>query len=237
MEKVIYAVWKDDNTNIEDFNTSLVNVTGKRLAECAHSVRVNVKDADVAGGTSAVAVATKPQMDAIVQIWIDSANDALRAPYDKIISEGCERFDAWLVNESVPLRNTEYLAIPGQRTTGFSQVVFLSVPENLSWENWRDIWQNSHTLVATDTQSNFEYRQNLITRRLTPGAKNYAAIVEECFPIEALHDPLVYFDAPGDEAKMQANLRLMMDSVARFIDHTKMDCMPTSQYEVKVLGV
>ncbi len=235
MEKVIYALWADEVDDQETFFQSLIKKTGPRLAKIAHGVRVNIPDADVAGGNSPRAVSTKPQMNAFIQIWMNSANDMLRAPYDDIIAGSCVRFEAWLVSESVPLPNTQFPAKAKQRTHGFSQMVCLKRPDRLSWEEWRDIWQNSHTKVAVDTQSNFEYRQNLVTRRLTGDSGSYDAIIEECFPQAALTDPLTYFDAPGDPDKMQANLKMMMDSVARFIDHSRMDCVPTSQYEIKPL--
>ena len=236
MEKVIYALWKDEKTSLDDFNVTLLEQAGRGLADISHAVRVNLKDAHVAEGTSPRAVATDPQMDAIVQVWVDTANDAFRAPCDAIIKSSCAKFQAWLVSESTPLPNTLYPSKTGERTEGFSQIVFLQKPDGQTWEDWRDIWHNSHTRVAIDTQSNFEYQQNLVTRRLTESSGQYHGIVEECFPEAALTDPLIYFDAPDDDVKMHANLKLMMDSVARFIDHTRMDCMPTSQYDIKKMG-
>lgn len=233
MEKVIYALWKDGKQDAAAFNTHILQDTARKLSKLAHSVRVNIQDETVANGTSPRAVSTAPQMDALIQIWVDTANDAQRAPFDDIVASGCGRFEAWLVSESVPLPNDLYPPKAEQRTDGFSQIVFLRRPDTLSWEDWRDIWQNSHTSVATDTQSNFEYRQNLITRRLTPESGHYDGIVEECFPMDALNDSLIYFDAPGDPDKMQKNLKAMMDSVARFIDHTRMDCIPTSQFDIQ----
>ena len=47
---------------------------------------------------------------------------------------------------------------------------------------------------------------------------------------EFLRDPYVFFDAVGDEAKFQHNLKRMMDSVFRFIDMERIDVVPTSQY-------
>ncbi len=85
--------------------------------------------------------------------------------------------------------------------------------------------------VAIDTQSNFEYVQNLIVRPLTDDAPDYAAFVEECFPLEALTDPHAFFDAVGDQAKFEANLATMMDSCNRFIQFGRIDIMPTSQYD------
>ena len=235
MEKIIYALWKDDQVEASEFNQQLLQTTGPALCDKALSVRLNLQDEYVSGGTSPRAKSTEPQMDAIVQLWVDSANDALRAPIDDILTGACARFEAWLVSESTAIKNTQYPPQTGQRTEGFSQMVFLRRPDGMAWDEWRQHWHDTHTKVAIETQSNFEYQQNLVTRRLTETSGTYAAIVEECFPAAAFTNPLAYFDAPDDEPKMQINLKAMMDSVANFIDHTKMDCIPTSQYDLKSL--
>jgi len=235
MEKVIYALWKDEADSTESFNEKLLSDISAKLKIHAHSVRINIQDAVVANGTSPKVFATTPHIQAVIQVWIDSANDAFRRPIDNIIDAACLRFEAWLVSDSTPIPNTKYISQLGERTEGFSQVVFLGRPDHLSWAKWRKQWHNVHTRVAIDTQSNFEYIQNLVTRRLTPEAPKFAAIVEECFPIDALTDQYIYFDAIGDEAKLQSNQKLMTDSVVKFIDYSKMDCIPTSQYDFKRL--
>lgn len=105
-----------------------------------------------------------------------------------------------------------------------------------AWTAWRDIWERQQTQVAVDTQANFEYVQNLVVRPLTYGAPAFAAMVEECFPAAALHDEAVYFDAVGDPARLAEHQRLMMESCARFIDFDRIDCIPTSQYDVARFG-
>ena len=74
--------------------------------------------------------------------------------------------------------------------------------------------------------------QNLIVTPLTPDAPTYDAFVEECFPLGALDDPAAFFDAQGDAAKLKANVDTMMDSCGRFIDFTRIDIIPTSQFDV-----
>src|SRR3546814_5310897 len=63
--------------------------------------------------------------------------------------------------------------------------------------------------VGIETQSNFEYRQNVVVRPLSDDAPAIDAFVEECFPPDAMTDPHVFFDAVGDEAKFQRNLDAM----------------------------
>lgn len=235
MEKIVYALWRDPATEREMFNNRLRSEIAPRLAVLAKAVRVNVQDAEVAGGNSPRMAATNPQMDAVIQLWVDSANDPARAPVDAIIAEVAPRYAAWLVCESTALPNTLHPPRAGERTEGFSQMVFLGLPPRLSWNAWLQIWRRDQTPVAVETQSNFEYVQNLIVRPLTYGAPDYAAIIEECFPYAALSDEAVYFDAPGDPAKLAANQQRMMETCARFIDFDRIDCIPTSQFEVKPL--
>jgi len=139
----------------------------------------------------------------------------------------------YLVTESEPIVNSKHVVANGQRTPGMCQVVVLRKPPRLNYEHWLEIWHGSHTQVAIDTQSTFGYRQNVIVRPLTYAAPPYDAIIEEHFPAEAMTDPMVFYDAVGDEAKRKRNRKAMIESVVRFIDFDKMDCLPMSEYVVK----
>lgn len=159
-----------------------------------------------------------------------SANAIFRAKVDDVLVAAAERFAAWLVLESTILPNKDHPPTKGARNWGWAQMAFLTRPERLSFDEWLAIWQDHHTQVAIETQSNFEYVQNVVIRALTPDVPPYAAIVEECFPESALTDPFAFFNAVGDQNKFTANLSTMMESCNRFIDHGTIDVLPTSQY-------
>jgi len=236
MEKIIYALWKDSAEAREAFNARLLEEIAPKLSDATHALRINLQDDAVAVGNSPRLASVRPQMEAVIQLWVNSANDAPRAAIDAIIADATPRYAAWLVSESTVLPNREHPPVLGTRTEGFSQIVFLGLPPRLSWPAWRDIWESQHTEVAVDTQANFEYVQNLVVRPLTYGAPAFAAMVEECFPAAALHDESAYFDAVGDAARLAENQRLMMESCARFIDFDRIDCIPTSQYDFARFG-
>ncbi len=237
MEKVIYLLSRKPTDDAAAWCRSLREELPSTLrAEGVHSVTLNLADADVAPAAALRQSCLTPAVDALVQVWVDSAVQQFRAPVDAAISSYASECHAYLVTESQPLINTTHPAAPGARTPGFAQVALLRRPEKLDFENWLDIWQNSHTTVAIDTQSNFEYRQNLVVRPLTPDAQRIDAIVEECFPVEAMTDPLTFFDAPGDKERFQVNLKRMMDSVHRFIEPGRIDVIPTSQYRLESLS-
>lgn len=231
MEKVVYVVWRDRQTSSEEFARRLRNeVAEQLLALGARGLQVNVADAAVEPAAGLRQANLQPLMDGTVSVWLDSAIALFRRPFDQVIAAAVERLAAYLVTESVPIRNTRYPSVPGERTYGFSQLAFLSRPPRLTHEAWLDIWHNRHTQVAIDTQDNFQYVQNVVVRPLTRGAPAFDAIVEECFPPAAMTDPQSFFDAPGDEEKFRSNLAAMMESCGRFIDFDKIDVLPTSQY-------
>jgi hypothetical protein len=225
MEKVIAALWKVDNARL------LAGLPAALHAAGARGVRLNLRDAAVAPAAGLVQQWQEPQQDAVVQFWLPSANARFRAAVDAALAAHCDRFAAWLVAESTIIANTAYPPEPGTRTWGWSQASFINFRSDLERSEAIAIWHSHHTRVAIETQSNFEYVQNLVVMPLTDGAPQYDAFVEECFPLAAMSDPHAFFDAMGDQAKFDANLASMMDSCGRFIQFGKIDIIPTSQYD------
>ena len=231
MEKVIAALWKPEQEDRATFNARiLADLPDALNAAGASHIRINLEDAVTDGGAALRQTRGAPQQHATVQFWMPSANAIFRSAVDDALRGASARFAAWLVLESTILPNKDHSPAKGARTWGWAQMAFLTRPERLTFDAWLAIWQDHHTRVAIETQSNFEYVQNIVIRALTPDAPPYAAIVEECFPESALSDPYVFFDAVGDQAKFDANLATMMDSCDRFIDRGTIDVIPTSQY-------
>lgn len=225
MEKVVCALWEVDITRL------LAELPSALQAAGARGVRLNLRDGAVAPAAGLVQQWQVPQQDAVAQFWLPSANARFRGEIDAVLAAHCGRFAAWLVAESTIIANTAHPPSPGQRTWGWSQASFISFRPELSREASIAVWHSHHTRVAIETQSNFEYVQNLVVMPLTAGAPDYDAFVEECFPEAAMTNPQAFFDAVGDEAKFQANLAAMMDSCGRFIDFSRIDILPTSQFD------
>lgn len=235
MQKVIYLLWQTEHDTFDSFSQQLSGPLADRLHTLgARHLQLNLADADVSAANGLRQTQAGPLPQAVLSFWLDSAVGEFRRPFDETLQVICSHIAGYLVCESVPIRNTRFPASPGQRTHGFSQLAFLQRPARLSHEAWLEVWQNHHTPIAIDTQDNFQYVQNLVVQVLTPGATALAAIVEECFPPAAMDDPQAFFDAPGDEAKFQHNLALMMDSCQRFIDFDQLGVLPTSQYPLSL---
>lgn len=236
MEKVIVALWAPQGESRADYAAHLLAQLPAALkAAGAQGIRLNVRDATVEPAAALNLQWQAPQQDAVAQFWLPSANAVFRKPVDDALAAHSGRFEAWLVAESTIIPNTEHPPQAGSRTWGWSQASFISFLPDQSWEKSVKHWHSHHTRVAIDTQSNFEYVQNIIIRPLTDNAPAYGGFVEECFPLEGMTDSAVFFDAVGDEAKYAHNAKEMADSCAGFIDFTTIDIIPTSQFDFAYL--
>lgn len=227
MEKLIYVVWKKDATPIADFRREILGDTARTLlAHGARGLAVNLAD------DLAVPGLRMARLDptGTVSIWLDTAPD--RGPTEAALAAVSARVAGYLVLESVPIVNTRCSAPLGERLPGLYNVAFLEKPDFLTYDEWLERWQGSHTKVAIETQSTFLYVQNVLVRPLTADAPPWTAIVEEAFPAEAATDPMVFYraDSPATLAEHQ---RRLMESCQRFIDFSRIETHPMSAYVLR----
>lgn len=234
MEKVLYAIWRDPRVDPDAFSRALREEAAPRLlALGARGLQINVVDAAVAPAQGLVRVATRPQMEAVAHLWVDSAIAKFRRPFDEVLEAASHRIAGYLVSESNPVVNIDHRAPPGERTYGVSQCVFIKRPQRLSADAWIDAWHNHTTPVAIECQGNFFYAANVFVRALTHAAPAYDALVEECLPPEAMTDPTVFFDRGRDFKKAEDNRRRMYEAAALVTDSDGIDVIATSQYVFK----
>ena len=232
MEKLIYALWAPQGVSRADYAEQLKATLPAALKEAgASAIRLNVRDATVEPAAPLLQTWQQPQQDAVVQFWLPTSNAHFRGPIDSIVAEHSGRFAAWLVAESTIIPNRDHVPQAGARTWGWSQASFISFRPDMSWDDAVAHWHSHHTRVAIDTQANFEYVQNIIVRALTPNAPDYDAFVEECFSPEAMTVSAAFFDAVGDDEKFARNTKDMAESCAGFIDFSRIDIIPTSQFD------
>lgn len=229
MEKLFYALWAPADRSA--FNAELLGPVRDRLEELgAARLKINVVDDAVADGAALRQGNMQPPVAAVVSFWLNAAH--FRAPYEAVLAETAGRVAGYTVAESVPIPNIDHVPEAGRRTNGFNQIAFLKAPPRLTYGGWLEHWMGHHTRVAVETQSTFYYCQNIVQRRLTHGAPDWDGFVEECFPAAAMTDPEVFFDAPGDRQRFDANVQRMMDSCHAFIDFDKIDVILASEYRV-----
>lgn len=195
----------------------------------APGLAINVRDASVSDSLMTLTTLDPPVVG-FASIWTQqSYGRHVLGALDRLADE-CDRVDAYLVTESVPLLPPPTSS--GVRTPGFANVALLRRPADLDEETWFARWHVDHTPVAIATQSTFGYTQNAVVRALTSGAPAIDAIVEELFPLEATRDLHAFFGAANDH-DLSDRMTRMVASTAAFGANENVDTVPTSRYVMR----
>lgn len=226
MQKLFYLLRDAASADGDALRTAIIEKAVPAIRACgATGITVFAADRDVAAGRPVRQI--DPPIRAMVSFWIEDAAD--RTPAEAALGSLVKSIAGYLVVESRPLVH----ATPrGQRTPGMKQISCVTKRADLPQDEFIRIWHEDHRKVAIETQSTFGYVRNEIFRPVTQGAPmQWTAIVEESFPIEALVDPHVFYDAKS-EAEYQANFKRMMESCGRFLDHGPIEVTYVSEYEL-----
>jgi len=229
MEKIACVLWKPAGVPDDVFGKTLRTAAPELARLGAMSVRVNVVDEHVADGAGVRVGKMDPPKAGFVTFWLHEA-DGLRGALEGALSARASRVAAYLVVESIPLRNTTQRAAPGERTPGFNAVTAIVPKDGLSYDEFIRRWHIEHRAIALETQSTFAYVRNEIVRALTPGAPRWAAVVEECFPIEALTDQSVWYASAGSPERLERHRRRMIESCLAFLALDRVESHPMSEY-------
>lgn len=227
MEKLITVLWKPEGQDDAAFGAALRAKAGQLTERGAMGLRLNVVDEHVAPGARLRIGRMDPPKSATVNYWLHEADD--RVPIEEVLSALCSRLVSYLVVESEPMRNTTHVAPPGERTPGFNLVTAIEPKPGLSDDEFRFLWHVEHRKTAIETQSTFAYVRNEIVRAFQKDAPPWTAIVEESFPIGALEDPKVFYDADSDD-ELARRTRRMFASVNAFLALDKVESHPMSEY-------
>lgn len=229
MEKLAYVVWKRAAERDQRFVLRLLEQVAPRLRARAGRLRISLVDADVAAGTKLHLGKLDPRPSGLVSFWLEQSQE--RAACESLLGEACDRSAGYLVVESRPLVNTTQRAPAGARTPGFALVSCIEAKDGLGKDEFIRLWYELQRDTAIETQSTFGYVRNEIVRALTPGAPRWDAIVEENFPIGALDDPAVFYDAVGDPEKLRRNQERMFRAVETFLALDRIESHPMSEYD------
>jgi hypothetical protein len=229
MEKLVYILWKHGDRSIERFKAEMLgSVAEQLLALGIQDLSVNLADEDVAHTRHVRLTRFDPPIAGLVSFWLDDADQ--RVAVEKVLAGLTSRYAGYSVLESVAIANTAHTAPVGKRTPGINVVACIERPEHMTPEVWLEHWLEHHKRVAIETQSTFAYVRNIVARRLTADAPPWAGIVEEHFPAEAVTNPMLWYRAGDDEETFKRNVGRMMESVQAFLDVSRVESNPMSQY-------
>jgi len=228
VEKLVYVLWKPPGRSSADFAQALRGEVAPQLLERARPpLSVLVADAHAEAARKARITRLEDPIAGMVGIWLDSADE--RRAVEELLRPHVARAAGYLVVESVPLRNTTRQVAPGERTPGITMLTCIERPARLRPEDWIEIWHGRHSPLALEIQCTYLYVRNVVVRALTPDAPPWAGIVEEGFPTEAVVDPMLWYKAEGDPAKLRENLGRMIASVKAFLDIDRVESHPMSE--------
>lgn len=229
MEKIVTLLFRPEGQTAQDYADCLREKSMPRMQELgAEKLKLCVEDDAVAAGAGLRLNPAGPPKAAFVSYWVELAQD--RGPLEAVLAEASAGLTSFLVVESQPIVNTQHRVAPGERTPGFSQVTCVLAKQSIPYDEFIRIWHEEQRACAIETQSTFQYVRNEIVRTLSGDPPPWSAVVEEGFPIGALSDPRVFYDAVDDDEKFRANLKRMMDTVERFLEMPATDVTAMSEY-------
>ncbi len=227
MQKVMIFLFRPKVVTVVQFQQQIEDYL-KKYQHQFTAIRYTLADDDVAPAQSLAMSNSLHPKDAVVSVWYEPA--VAVAKFIEGFKNISDHYQAYAVQENVPL----LFDAPIGRVPGMCQIALLKKPAHLNQAQWLDIWLNSHTQIAIDTQSTFSYRQNVVVDTYqNPTQPIYDAIVEEQFPSAAMTSRAVFFNAEHDAVQYKVNEQKMIESCLRFIDFNAFECMPMSEYRLK----
>ncbi len=238
MEKVVFLVWAELDPAVGDLaRTRLLEDVAPRLRSLgARGLGVNVHDSAAAAAPSpAPPPPGEPGPIAEVSVWLDSYDK--RAGVDEALGSLGLAVSGHLVTESLyeDYGTTPYAAPrswpAGERSPGVLTVALIHRPATVDYEEWIERWHGTQSPESGTLQPRTRYVRNEVHRAVTPGAPEVDGIVEEGWPSAAhVADPMLFFNAEGDPARLQANLERMMANVEACLDLTRLRSVTMSEY-------
>ena len=244
MEKLVYLIWGDGSPGAGDvLRGRLLDVVAPGVLDAgAHAVTVNVHDSDAAEAPPPVPTpdGEDPHV-AEVSVWVDSYDR--RAPIEQLVTATGLATAGYLVVESI---YEDYGTTPhsaargwpdGERSPGVLTVSLIHRPADLDYRTWIERWHGTQSPVSARLQPRCRYVRNEVVRALTPEAPDVDGIVEEAWPSAAhVADPMLFFNAAGDDALLSAHVAEMLDSVQGCLDLTRLRNTTMSEYLVRTLA-
>ena len=233
MQKIMICIARPEKIERSQWNNQveeLVTANAERFTACGYAVI----DEHVAPAHLLQLIYANHPHDAVISLWTENAYQ-LDDLFTEVAALG--EYQAYSVLESTAISHHFKVG----RVAGMCQIAFITKPAAQSRQAWLEAWLGDHTRIAIDTQSNFAYRQNVISVPLplkvaqAPQWPLMDAIVEENFPAIAMTSREAFFDAEGDPEKFERHQQIMMQSCMLFIDFEAFDCVPMSQYIIKTL--
>lgn len=224
MQKLFYLIFDEANSDSDRLRAALIGEVIPVLRRSgAQEIGLFVSDEAVSAGKPTQQ--SDPPIRAALSFFL--ADVETREAAEAAIRPLAADLAGYRVRESRPIVHARN---EGRRMPGMMQLTCITARPGIGMEEFHRIWHEDHLQVAVETQATFGYVRNEIIHSITEGApERWAGIVEESFPIEALEDPMVFFDAKTS-GELSDNLTRMVKSCQRFIDLENLEVTFMSEY-------
>jgi hypothetical protein len=238
VEKLVYVLWGDGSPDAGDIvRAALLERAAPELTRLGgRGISVNVHDSEAALAPSPVPVPGGEQPH-VAQVSVWAASYDRRAGFDDVIAAAGLDFAGYLVTESL---YEDYGTTPhagprgwpdGARSPGVLTVSLIHRPAEVGYADWIEAWHGTQSPLSGELQPRCRYVRNEVIRPITAGAPEVHGIVEEAWPSAAhVADPMLFFNAGGDQAKLTANITSMLDSVSACLDLSRLRNSTMSEY-------
>lgn len=228
MQKFVYVVWNHGQDNDVVRDRFVRDMPDRMQAAGARHIRLCIRDSAIDPESVTIIHSSRPAPDGIVTFWLDSEYYA--SPVQEMLVGFFRQVAGYMVVESEVLKNTEHPAPLRDRSWGFTLITILTKPAAMNYTSWLHTWLKLHTGEALPTQSTYRYQRNIVFQPVTYAAPGYHGIIEEGFPMEAMSDADVWFKGDGDPEVARANRERIESSSRRFIDFSRIDSLPMSDF-------
>lgn len=236
MEKLVYVVWGEGAAGSDRYRDLLVHDLAPELLDRGVSgLSINVDDAASDVASPVPTPAGEDPHVALVSVWLPCHDR--RGPIEEVLATTGLRSSGYLVSGAV---YTDYGENEwggtrdwpaGTRSPSVLTVCLIHRPTGADPTEWFAHWHGVQSPVSAEIQPRMRYVRNEVVRPLTDGAPEIHGIVEEAWPSAGhITDPMLFFNAFGDRARMNTNIERMIDSVAAFIDMDRMRNVTMSEY-------
>jgi hypothetical protein len=242
MEKLQYLAWLPEGTPRSAVRPLMIDrVAPELLALDIRGLTMDLDDdeADVPSPVPPPEGEHTPR--GLVSVWVDCYDR--RAGVESVLRDATVRLDGYQVLESLYTDyGTSRWAAPrdwpdGRRSPGILTVATFEQLPDTDFEEWLAFWHGRQSPMSEAIQPRCRYVRNLVVRALEPGQPAWRGIVEEAWPSAGhVTDPMLFYCAEGDPARMEANITTMLEHVTAFMDLASMRSMTMSEWIMKTVG-
>jgi hypothetical protein len=239
VEKLMYLAWLGAQaTRAEVAEVMLGGVGEELLALDPAALTVDVWDPQSDIPAPVPTPEGETPLHGLVSLWLDTIDR--REPFERVLGTATRRMAGYSVVESLYRDyGGNQWASPrswpdGERSPGVLTVALLQQHPDQDLDEWMTRWHTRISPITEAIQPRTRYVRNAVFRAITEGAPPVAGIVEEAWPSLAhVTDPMLFYCADGDPARMNAHVTQMIEEINAFVDLTTLRSVTMSEWILK----